>query len=856
MLKTTVSTNDLSIRNLVLSEDFTSDRDFYNNKLLGVGKNSLINSIVDSEIYEFKPNKVNTLNFNIFFLRYLQDIDITAITPYMESYFPDQLVRTKIGLGIIHSDGTAADRGIHNLFEIRQENNLREPTVLSDVGKLGLSVVSERPYVSTDPIGEASLKRPVKPGLPVFYNSFTFPYWDKKDDWLTNSLLYKNKPYFYNSFLMMEVYDSSSNITQKRLITIPIFVNSRYNITEKNVTTDFTYERPCFSLSEGFEGFSFFFLNNYSSGTFYVRFSFWDALNGVKIPLIPSSKGENGKKWFQDVNKFQQEALYLKYVLSYSNKVYDIYEFDLNTGNYDLERTNFDLYELAFDPYYNDVFVANIQPVDANSIPPVVEPLIPLKFSIKNLIKDTYFPPNSQNVDTLSMTISINDADSYIGNTGSLVDAYASYVTTQTTQVIGFYNFNNNLNFNIPIVNKTITGFNGVIANFNASNVDTVDWTMTDIGFENIVLATDKNIYTNNTYYNNINNSSTKVSEALVMLSNSGMTINSKFAYDLTEELYYSIDFFQYLLDQIQADRSSNIFNAISAEYGYAYVPPFYDNVLQPDGSFLYQLISGGYDDYRILSFLYNNFSINPDPIKVFLDTVFSLLNIAQPSYHQDNYFGFRPNQDNQLDTTVSELNDYIPLLVSGYEAERNANTDKYRMILAAMKILIETISSIRDNVTNYVKTNLMSGLNQQTIQDYKMVCAYLKDGLNDRDVGNINTLSLDNISQALDNTAYIYEIRDYLFDLMVVYNGSSLIKPGQNMPFQVKFNIGTKANFNFLDCQNITIKGKLKLSLLNADGVTKYIYIPLNLGLKVGNIPTTTYLSTVTNDKNYKLNV
>ena len=90
----------------------------------------------------------------------------------------------------------------------------------------------------------------------------------------------------------------------------------------------------------------------------------------------------------------------------------------------------------------------------------------------------------------------------------------------------------------------------------------------------------------------------------------------------------------------------------------------------------------------------------------------------------------------------------------------------------------------------------------------------------------------------------------------MSVYSGTSLIKPSQTFPVKVTFNIGTKANFNFVDCQRITIKGKLKLSLLNESGEIKYIYIPINTNLYVGEIPQSVYLSNINTDNNYRLNL
>ena len=63
MLKSRVIDNDIIINSLITAQDYSSDRDYYNNKLLNLGALSVINSINDSEVYEFKPN-ANELNFN------------------------------------------------------------------------------------------------------------------------------------------------------------------------------------------------------------------------------------------------------------------------------------------------------------------------------------------------------------------------------------------------------------------------------------------------------------------------------------------------------------------------------------------------------------------------------------------------------------------------------------------------------------------------------------------------------------------------------------------------------------------------------------------------------------------------
>ena len=117
MLKTRYIDNDINVNTLISAQDYSSDRDQYNNKLLNLGTLSVINAINDSEVFEFKPN-TQKLNFNIFFLRYLQDRDITEISPYMESQFSDHIKKTKIALGIINDYGYDSDRAFSHIFEM------------------------------------------------------------------------------------------------------------------------------------------------------------------------------------------------------------------------------------------------------------------------------------------------------------------------------------------------------------------------------------------------------------------------------------------------------------------------------------------------------------------------------------------------------------------------------------------------------------------------------------------------------------------------------------------------------------------------------------------------------------------
>lgn len=156
--------------------------------------------------------------------------------------------------------------------------------------------------------------------------------------------------------------------TQRRITTIPIYVSDRYLFNEKTKVTETSggvqQKRPVFNLIEGVDGYSFFFLKNYIKSDFYVKFYFWDALNGKKIQFIPSSKNNVSKKWLQDVENFDQKRLYFKYELDYVKKTYRIFDFNDRTSEYDIETEHIDLYEFGYDDYWSQFPVLNDQPTD------------------------------------------------------------------------------------------------------------------------------------------------------------------------------------------------------------------------------------------------------------------------------------------------------------------------------------------------------------------------------------------------------------------------------------------------------------------------------------------------------------
>lgn len=344
---------NLSANLLISSEDSPSDREFVFNKILDIESIANINEIVNLESAEFKPN-YDKIEVDLFFLRYIEDADVEEISKYVEETFDTYHKNLLV---------TQNNQVKNELFEVRASDGLRAIKFDNEAELSAIDINREKPYVVIDPMVELRKKYPAKSGRPHFYNTFTFPFWEKSDLWSGLKYGFNNKTYTYNSFLLLEIYDDNNVETQRRITTIPIYVSDRYLFNEKTIK-GVPQKRPVFNLTEGVDGYSFFFLKNYIKSDFYVKFYFWDALNGKKIQFIPSSKNNVTRKWLQDVEIFDQKKLYLKYELDYNTKKYNIFDYNDRTGKYDLETDHIDLYEFAYDDYWASFQVLNDQPSD------------------------------------------------------------------------------------------------------------------------------------------------------------------------------------------------------------------------------------------------------------------------------------------------------------------------------------------------------------------------------------------------------------------------------------------------------------------------------------------------------------
>lgn len=828
MLKNITPNNDLIINTLISSEDYSSDRDFFNKKLLNFTVNNVVNNINNSEIYEYKPNLINSVNFNIFFLKYVQESEIADLISVMESDFNEHLINTKSEFSLIGNSSLA----FNNIYQPKQSNSLVETNLIEEFDRTKISNLLNKPYFVRDIIGESLLKNPENNGLPIFYNSFTFPFWSKRDLWLNDPLLYTNKPYFYNSFLLMEFFDSTSNLNQNRVQSIPIFVNPRYNIFEKASNRQFTHERPCFNLKEGVEGFSFFFLNNYITNEFYVRFSFWDSLSGNKISLLPSSTQEYDKKWLQNADTFKQENRYLKYVLDYNNKTYKIYEFNNITNTYDLERNDFDLYELAFDSYFNLNLnrVPNKKPINAKEqVTPTVILNNPLKFDIKNLVFD--YENTADFTRKEKLNVKRFDGLSYLESTGIFIDIFNNYLNNSGLSNGSFTDFETTP-IKIPTIEDQVivNGTQIKLKSFTATNIDNNIWRIRKISLDDIVLKTNSKTFNTNLYKESnskINDRKKyKLAEAILVADNPDYVRNP--VRNFTKLLYEEIidDLFPHLLSAIEKNRRQQTIGTVIG------------TTLGPGGFNQTNRVITNYRYDGIKTF---------DLIPTFLNLCINLLNVQYPfprsinhkyinipisniGVNNQNYSRFNFSG---IDTTSpSEIFYAIPDLINAYNFAKENNPQTYNFIKNLVSQLMFDEYARNKNFLNF-NTDVFSffiknfnPLNYPQLVDLFIKTAKLQY-VDDRYLYGNNDLF-----NPLTGASEI--IRDFSFNLNLILNGDNFAEKNEAMNFDLFFIIGKYAKHELmLDSGDINVTGKARISLINNDNEIKNIIIPIDFSIK-----------------------
>lgn len=822
MLKTKIPNQDIILRTNIFTEDFSSDRDFYNQKLLNFSTNGVINNVIDSEVYEYKPESTDELNFNIFFLRYVRNVEYNELKNYVEFEFQNYYNALKLKFGLIDESGNEIPKAFNNIYETRQSNGLRETQVLADKSVTKIQELIQKPYVVRDIAGEGLLKKPTRSGIPVFYNSFTIPYWESKDKWVNDDLLYANKSYFYNSFLLMEFYDSPLSVSQNRVQSIPVFINKRNNITEKNVSKSFNYERPCFKLKNGTEGYSFFFLNTYITNEFYVRYSFWDALNAVKIPLLPSSNIDENKKWLQDSDNFNQNARYLKYVLDFETKTYKIFEYDESTNDFSVERTNFDLYQLEFDSYYSNMVVKNQQPIDSTTQITTSQVSNPFTFTIKNLYTNNYLGDSVKQYDKFTEQ-EIGNLKTYLNSTSSFIHNFNEYVGNLNVDIFGLLP---KKEYTIPVINRKITGYQILLKSFVFKNNDTVTWNIRGFNFSDVsILVNGVNI--TQTYYNQFQsewnqNPSYRIAEAITLLSGNSGSLD--FLYDTVK---FTTEIFQtYLTD-------SGVFRRLLE--------------LIEDDRFNEYLLSKDVNGINTTGYNYSN--SRSRVISEYLDFCFNVLKVKyNPSHTKTtNYAGLAYNPTtNTLDYTKSEIHYYIDKLVENFNKLKTTDNKKFIEIKdKAITFLTKYHNEFSDRnislkLAEYISSILSPKDNEELVNKYLLILS--KKGIDSGDKDKIEKdINLNSLSTLLDKPVVEvgYEARDYTFDVFAIQNGDKIVIPNESNEVNVYFSIGEKIKFIAANTPEIVINGKLRISLVNNSGDIKNIVIPLKSSIKSKYEPT-----------------
>lgn len=339
-------------------EDSPQREDFYQTLLDGAVAAS-INPIFDNEVAEFKPE--TEIDYYIFFSAFQNSTWLEQLKPNTESDFKFYLEES------LSSLVAQAKKTITNPKTLLQDSGIPSPRSYFHYHKRRIDVLDEMPYVVLDNVNHLTDVTPSKEGVPIFYNSFSLPFTNNLDKWNGDTLGFSNKTFLYNSFLLIDLYTSNNPLTQKKIMSIPVYVNGRYmgyETSDKGVKQI----RPSFYLDNATEGYSLVWLKNYSINTLYARFSFWDALNGKQITLLPSDVLAQDKKWVQNPNTFKQENLYLQINFNYNQKTYSLSEYNNKTGAYDIKTTSLDLYELVYDEYFSKLsHTPNLRPVKSTA---------------------------------------------------------------------------------------------------------------------------------------------------------------------------------------------------------------------------------------------------------------------------------------------------------------------------------------------------------------------------------------------------------------------------------------------------------------------------------------------------------
>lgn len=303
---------------------------FLIDNLFNVTNQDVINPINDYEVSEFNFIE-NSLEFNIYFYReYNDDDDITeSVTKNYQQY----------------------KNVINNELKDIKKNKLA-----SDVINLSPQQVinSSEGVVRNTPISLNQVY-PTISGTPHFYNTFSFPFFSSADNWSQKRHKFNNEQYLYNSFILLEFYDSPVITNRKKVFSTVLHPNPRYTKTivlNDTPWSTFNLLTPSFLLDETCESFTLNWVND-NLTEFYVQPYFWNALTGEQIPLVPTSEKTKQHQWVQSQDNFNYRNMFLKYTLDAITKTYTISLFDDVIGDWVFDVSKVDFYQLVFDEYWS-----------------------------------------------------------------------------------------------------------------------------------------------------------------------------------------------------------------------------------------------------------------------------------------------------------------------------------------------------------------------------------------------------------------------------------------------------------------------------------------------------------------------
>lgn len=759
---TKIENYDLKSLINISSVNRASDTDFYYNNILNKLTYLNINKPFDSEIFEFKPS-VSSVNYFIYFLSF-KNMDLNPkIVNNIESDFYGYLDRAKF----IYDNNLSIGS-----FDLKQNSNNLSTNVQNDLFKSGIDIAQNKPYLVSDFVGEVNKIRPSKNGLPLFYNTFTFPFSDKIDLWDNQSDKFSNQPFLYNSFLLMELYTTTSTLTQAKIMSVPVFVLNRYMITEytKNKINQL---RPSFFLGNGCDGYSYFFLKSFNIDTFYIKYSFWNSLTGTKSLLIPSSQSSTYKKCVQSASDFDVNNEYLKILFDYSNNSYKLFEYNKLTKNFDIELYSVDLYELHYDDYWAGKVVPNnhpsaTQPIINNSTISVSINKESIQYS-DTLVKQ-YFSDND-----------INNyfSQSYNNDNGILVKEYLKYQSNQIPSLVKSKSFDNNIIFESISSNS----YKNLIDTINITNLNSDDITLTDVILTDINITHDSIFNTNSGILSNM------------VISNTNILFN---IYSKNIPKFGSKNNMVYELYSTYSDNGiKNQFNIL--DFYYSLLNGFYKSPYNQDMA----------NNFSIIEFLDFNVDISN-----------SLVNYFKNNYINSNY-------------GINNYNFNVTGLGSGSGSDLfSDDISGYYMILDKYNDSDPNINKIKFN--NLSNDNKFKFLNYIFKYDFNITKKYLSKNIDiySNNINSNNFTKMSNILSGYDNTnknINLFNLRDCMIGVVSESPSNGfIIEKNKTLELNIYFVMGLLWGLYCYDIDKpLSLSANIKILLSDINN-KKIINIPI----------------------------